>query len=68
MQKFKKMERQIIENVFGTSMNYKDVEVCRQTFVITHNIGEFAMKPLTHLIKNGLVSRNHRNKHRQFVA
>jgi hypothetical protein len=45
---------------------FRDVEVCRQTFLITHNNGEFALKSLIHhLVTNGLVSRTHGNKHRR---
>ncbi|XP_062595667.1 uncharacterized protein LOC134257028 isoform X1 [Saccostrea cucullata] len=45
---------------------FRDVEVCRQTFLITHNIGKFTLESLIrHLTTNGLTSRTHGNKHKR---
>ena len=50
---------------FRYSYQFKDVEVCRQTFLVTHSIDEFTLKALVqHLMTNGLVSRTHGKKHR----
>ena len=51
---------------FRYSDQFKDVEVCRQTFLVTHSIGKFILKALVqHLMTNKLVSRTHGNKHRR---
>ena len=50
---------------FRYSDQFKDVEVCRQTFLVTHSIDEFTLKALVqHFMTNGLVSRTHGKKDR----